>query len=199
MKINIKLVIIAALMLVETAFSAPIHDAAMYGNLAGVQAELDKGVDVNAKNDFGETPLDMVLWLNGASETADLIRKRGGKTSKELIALSDAVRTGNIEDVKRHLATGADVNAKDMYEDTPLYEAVKLGYKEIAELLLANGADVNVKNNAGWVPLHMATALDHKEIVELLVLTVQMWMRRMMTDRPLCTMRLGMIARKLPN
>ena len=69
-------------MLVETAFSAPIHDAAMYGNLAGVQAELDKGVDVNAKNEFGETPLDMVLWLNAANETADLIRKRGGKTSR---------------------------------------------------------------------------------------------------------------------
>ena len=103
-------------MLVGTAFSAPIHDAAMYGNLAGVQAELDKGVDVNAKNDFGETPLDMALWLNGASETVDLIRKRGGKTSKELIALSDAVRTGNIEDVKKHLAAGADVNAKDKYE-----------------------------------------------------------------------------------
>ena len=169
MKINTQLVIIAAMMLVGTAFSDPIHDAAMYGNLAGVQAELDKGVDVNAKNDFGETPLDMALWLNGASETVDLIRKRGGKTSKELIALSDAVRTGNIEDVKKHLAAGADVNAKDMYEDTPLYEAVKLGYKGIAELLLANGADVNVKNNVGWVPLHMATALDHKEIVELLV------------------------------
>jgi len=169
MKIKTQLVIIAALMLAGTAFSAPIHDAAMYGNLAGVRAELDKGVDVNLKNDFGETPLDIALWLNDASETADLIRKRGGKTSKELIALSDAVRTGNIEDVKKHLAAGADVNAKDMYEDTPLYEAVKLGYRGIAELLLANGADVNVKNNVGWVPLHIATALDHKEIVELLV------------------------------
>ena len=156
-------------MLEGTVFSDPIHDAAMYDNLAGVQAELDKGVDVNLKNDFGETPLDMILWLNGESETADLIRRRGGKTGRELIALSDAVRTGNIEDVKKHLAAGADVNAKNIYEDTPLYEAVKLGYKEIAELLLANGADVNVKNNAGWVPLHMATALDHKEIVELLV------------------------------
>jgi ankyrin repeat protein len=169
MKINTQLVIIAALVLVGTAFSDPIHDAAMYGNLEGIQAELDKGVDVNAKNDFGETPLDMALWLKGANETVDLILNHGGKTSKELIALSDAVRTGNIEDVSKHLAAGADVNAKDMYEVTPLYEAVKLGYNGIVELLLANGADVNVKNNAGWVPLHMATALDHKQIVELLV------------------------------
>ena len=149
MKINIKLVIIAALMLVETAFSAPIHDAAMYGNLAGVQAELDKGVDVNAKNDFGETPLDMVLWLNAASETADLIRKRGGKTSKELIALSDAVRTGNIEDVKTHLAAAADENAKDSDSNTPLdlteltklqrTSKIKAAKKQTAELLRKHG------------------------------------------------------------
>jgi hypothetical protein len=43
---------IAAVLLVGTAFTDPIHDAARNGNLAGVQAELDKGVDVNAKDTF---------------------------------------------------------------------------------------------------------------------------------------------------
>ena len=36
-------------LLLTTAFADPIHDAAKKGNLAGVQAELDKGVDPNAK------------------------------------------------------------------------------------------------------------------------------------------------------
>ena len=35
-------------LLATTAFADPIHDAAWDGDLAGVQAELDKGVDVNA-------------------------------------------------------------------------------------------------------------------------------------------------------
>ena len=156
-------------MLVGTAFSAPIHDAAMYGNLAGVQAELDKGVDVNAKNDFGETPLDMVLWLNGASETADLIRKRGGKTSKELIALSDAVRTGNIEDVKKHLAAGADVNIKDdNWGATPLHFAARNGRKGKAELLIAEGADVNAQRGDGETPLDDAILFKQTKIADLL-------------------------------
>ena len=43
---------IAAVLLVGTAFADPIHDAARNGNVAGVQAELDKGVDVNAKDTF---------------------------------------------------------------------------------------------------------------------------------------------------
>ena len=41
---------IAAVGLVGTAFADAIHDAAAKGDLAGVQAELDKGVDVNAKD-----------------------------------------------------------------------------------------------------------------------------------------------------
>ena len=43
--------------MVGTAFADPIHDAAKSGDLAGVQAELDKGVNVNAKDKNGATPL----------------------------------------------------------------------------------------------------------------------------------------------
>ena len=39
-----------ASLLPTTAFADPIHDAAKIGDLAGVQAELDKGANVNAKN-----------------------------------------------------------------------------------------------------------------------------------------------------
>ena len=48
---------IAAVVMVGTAFADPIHDAAKSGDLAGVQAELDKGVNVNAKDKNGATPL----------------------------------------------------------------------------------------------------------------------------------------------
>ena len=49
--------IAAVLLVATTAFADPIHDAANEGDLAGVQAELDKGVDVNAKDKGGWTPL----------------------------------------------------------------------------------------------------------------------------------------------
>ena len=47
---HLLLTTIAAVVLVGTAFADPIHDAAKSGDLAGVQAELDKGANVNAKN-----------------------------------------------------------------------------------------------------------------------------------------------------
>ena len=63
------------------------------------------------------------------------------------------------------MADGADVNAKNKYEQTPLHLAAFNGHKEIAELLTDKGADVNAKVD-GWTPLHSATT---KEVAELLI------------------------------
>ena len=153
------------MLMATTALADPIHDAAYDGDLAGVQAELDKGVGVNAKNDYGETPLDMAVWYNGETEIAALLRKQGGKHG----VINGAAAGGDIEAVKDFLAAGTDVNTKDGWEWTPLHNAAWWGHKEIVELLLANGAGVNAKNNVGWTPLHMAAINGHNEIVGLLV------------------------------
>ena len=55
---HILITTIAAVLLVGTAFADPIHDAANIGDIGDVQAELDAGVDVNAKDEDDETPLD---------------------------------------------------------------------------------------------------------------------------------------------
>ena len=59
----------------------PLREAAWYGHKEIVELLIAAGVDVNAKFKDGETPLD---WADG--ETADLLRKHGGKTSEELKA-----------------------------------------------------------------------------------------------------------------
>ena len=50
---HLLLTTIAAVLLAATAFAGPIHTAARNGDLVGAQAELDKGVDVNAMGDAG--------------------------------------------------------------------------------------------------------------------------------------------------
>ena len=81
----------------------------------------------------------------------------------------EAARTGNIEAVKQHLATGTDVNAKTGFRWTPLHYAAREGHKEITDLLLTNGANVNAKNDEGGTPLDWAECCaDKKEIVDLL-------------------------------
>ena len=44
---------------------------------------ITKGADVNAKDKKGKTPLDLAIEENH-SQTADLLRKHGGKTGEEL-------------------------------------------------------------------------------------------------------------------
>jgi len=85
------------------------------------------------------------------------------------ISIHQAVKDGNIEAVKQHLATGTDVNAKDYRGWTPLYFAASRGHKEIAELLVDKGADVNAKSDGDWTPLFTAALNGHKEIAELLI------------------------------
>ena len=102
-----------ASLLATTAFADPIHDAAKIGDLAGVQAELDKGVDVHAKdgdgNEFG-TRLQTPLHWAATKEIAELL-----------------------------IAEGADVDAREKGGGTPLDKAILLGQTEIADLLRKHG------------------------------------------------------------
>ena len=73
----------------------------------------------------------------------------------------------NIEAVKQAIDDGADLNAKDNVNMTPLHWAVNNSQKETVELLIANGADVSAKTDNDTTPLHSAAHWGHKEIAEL--------------------------------
>jgi ankyrin repeat protein len=73
--------------------TAPLHRAAFRGHEAIVERLIAEGADVNAKIKLGglkgQTPLDIATHPdnpNAAAETADLLRKHGGKTGAELKA-----------------------------------------------------------------------------------------------------------------
>jgi cytohesin len=63
----------------------PLYLAAWNGRKVIAELLIAKGVDVNAIDAAGETPLDATYVFN-KTETADLLRKHGGKTSEELKA-----------------------------------------------------------------------------------------------------------------
>ena len=148
----------------------PLHVAALMNNAEVAELLIDEGADVNMKNEGGDTPLDFIV--GHSKETADLLRKHGGKIGdwfKAGESIHKAARAGHIEAVKHHLAAGTDVNAKTGVGTTPLHVAAISVQNEIAKLLIANGADVNAKDKAGRIALHLAANWGHKEIVELLI------------------------------
>jgi len=65
--------------------STPLHLAAAGDRKEIVELFIAKSADVNAKNKGGRTPLDSAIAFKH-TETADLLRKHGGKTAEELKA-----------------------------------------------------------------------------------------------------------------
>ena len=62
-----------------------MHQAAVKRRNGVVELLIGKGLDVNAKDEDGDTPLDVAIKQK-QTETADLLRKHGGKTAEELKA-----------------------------------------------------------------------------------------------------------------
>jgi ankyrin repeat protein len=89
---------IAAVVVVGTVFADPIHDAARNSDLAGVHAELDKGVDVNAKREGRSTFLHYAAF-NGHKEIAELLIAKGADVNaKDGIGGKTTARMGEIKD-----------------------------------------------------------------------------------------------------
>ena len=82
--------------------------------------------------------------------------------------LKRAAERGNLPEVKRLLAAGAEVNAKDLEGQTALIWASKQGHLEVVRTLLATRADVNPKGKDGWTALMGATKNGHRDVAELL-------------------------------
>ena len=162
--------------------ATPLHYAAGSGHKEAVELLIAEGADINAKEKRAgsPTPLDAAKFVGQShspqlkaalKETADLLRKHGGKTSDWLKAaesINIAAKAGHIEAVKQHLAAGTDVNEKDDDGWTPLHYAAYGVHKEIVELLIAEGADVDAKDRHGNTPLYWAGFSNQTEIADLL-------------------------------
>ncbi|EAY14687.1 hypothetical protein TVAG_461040 [Trichomonas vaginalis G3] len=67
------------------------------------------------------------------------------------------------------ISNGADINAKDINEFTPLHCAARNNSKETAEILISNGADINAKTKDEFTPLHCAARNNSKETAEIII------------------------------
>lgn len=87
--------------------------------------------------------------------------------------LIKASKEGNLEDVKKLIISGVDVNAKaDVISDwgkTALMEASLRGYVDIVKALLKAGADVNAKDDYGDTALLFASGKGYYDIVKSLL------------------------------
>ena len=91
-------------------------------------------------------------------------------SAKRDSAFREAARRGDVAEVTRLLAKGANVDARDFRGQTSLLIAVGFRHIEVARILLKNGANVHAKDHEGTSALQLGIGNSgaDSEIVALL-------------------------------
>jgi ankyrin repeat protein len=116
-----------------------------------------------AKDYNGHTPLDIADLLSNET-VSHLLVSKDADMSKPV-----AIRYRLMEEIKKLIENGADINAKDNLGQTPLYAAIWSGDANMVELLLDKGANMKIKDIDGQTPFNVAVRYSQKDILKLFV------------------------------
>ena len=150
-------------------------DATDRGATEEVESLVADGVDINAKDNRGWTPLLCAL-ASGHEDTVALLLGNGADPERANVEgntpLIFAAAKDNVEVVREILARGVNADASPNYFGaTPLYFAAEFGAIGAARVLIEAGANVGHHTSTGMQPnVLMAAALNgHLDCVELLL------------------------------
>ena len=80
-----------------------------------------------------------------------------------------AAAAGDIGEIERLAAAGADLNTRDPRGRTPLMVAAHLGYHDAARALIAAGADINLLDKDHYDVITIAAVADDAEMIRIAV------------------------------
>jgi ankyrin repeat protein len=80
-----------------------------------------------------------------------------------------AALENNLPEVRRLFSVGADVNGRDLLDNTPLHWACLMGHVQVFKVLREHGADIEATNRFDRTPLHVACGKGHLVVVNELL------------------------------
>ena len=162
---------------VELGRYTALHLAAKVGQINMVTYLSSQGVDVNAVNVLGQTPLYLAALKateqhNKVLEflvnmNADINKATNTGTTP----LAKAAKAGNLAMVQLLAEKGARTNSMDVFHLRPVHHAARGGHVEVLKfLVLEKHEAVNeAVDNGGFTPLHYAANENHNDCCEFLV------------------------------
>lgn len=155
----------------------PIHAAARNNDFTMVEYFIrhdSYGIDEvsEEKNFEGMTPLAYAIAAGNTTIENILVDKGALKAINEnpLSAyLIVSAMAGNIETLKKNLADGADVNARNRNGASAVSLALRYGHIAAAKLLLERGAEVRSHDEEGWTALHQAIRRADLETINYII------------------------------
>lgn len=84
------------------------------------------------------------------------------------VQLLQAVMEGDISAARSAIEAGANVNARDANQATPLHWAATIAQIELVRLLIEKGADILATNNSQQTPLELAQKGGHHDVAAII-------------------------------
>ena len=147
-------------------------DAAYDGSAKEVNKLLQKGADINTKNQFGSTPFKLAVVRDNVN-VVELFLKLGqdpnmesDKAISDVTPLMSAAANGNTKLLKLLLKYGAKPDYPTSSGHTALMSAI--GHTDIFEILVSHGADIHARDGYGRTVLIWAALHGTEEVVTLL-------------------------------
>lgn len=152
-----------------------LSEAARSGDVEEVRQALESGFDIDARTLDGQSALMISVQAGHAEVVRFLLARRADpqlRTQHGATALHCAAwQTGEQSDVVDLLvAAGAERDAVDNDDDTPLHLAASQGKVQLVKRLIAAGARRDPVNSSGYTPLLAATARGYATVVRELLL-----------------------------
>lgn len=165
---------------VDCSSNTPLHHAAMHGHEHIVKLLLENGADINAANDYRDTPLHFAISskYHHYDSIAAALETRAPQPDLELDsnnmrALHHASDRASETIVRILLSAGADVHSPGFKGWTPLHlEAVQDrcdSSSTIAALLLDASAPLEARDSKGRTPLSLASQYGFTAMTKLLL------------------------------
>lgn len=159
--------------------NTPLHQAAAKGDFIGVSKLLATEVNIEAKNNAGNTPLACAVYSRfyvPNLKTVELLINHGAKIDTVSVngytLLHRACIKKNIDIIKLLIRLGLDVNALNNQGETPLQVAHLNGtynLLEATDVLLLAGANINTHDNLSFTLLHDAVLSNNFRYVKHLL------------------------------
>lgn len=142
---------------VETAAYQGLHAAAARGDLPTLQKLLAARAEVNARDAYGRTPLQVATYARQA-EVIRALAQAGADLNLLENDRYDAVTIAAVADdeatLRLLLALGASAKQiTSRYDGTALIAAAHLGHDGVVRQLIAAGAPLDHVNNLHWTAL----------------------------------------------
>lgn len=147
----------------ELAAYDGLHKAAAVGDVAGLEALLAKGANIDSQDSYGRTAFHVAAYRKQRAAMAALVKAGADANALEgqaYDAVTIAAVAGDVETLKAALALGnKSTNITSPYDGTALIAAAHLGHDEVVRILIESGAPLNHVNNLGWTALIEAVIL----------------------------------------